>query len=50
METSVVVVRFVQRFDKIENMETPGPIKLHHAIENRSGTGVQIKLHEAGKA
>lgn len=49
METSVVVVRFLQRFDKIENMEPPGPIKLHHAIENRSGTGVQIRLHEAEK-
>ena len=50
METSVVVVRFLQRFDAIENMEAPGPIKLHHAIENRSGTGVQVRLHEGGKA
>ena len=49
METSVVIVRFLQRFDKIENMEPPGPIKLHHAIENRSGTGVQVRLHEGGK-
>ena len=48
METSYVMVRFLQRFDRIENMEEPGaPIKLHHAIENRSGSGVQVRLHEA---
>lgn len=49
METSYVVVRFLQRFDRIENMEEPGPIRLHHAIENRSGSGVQVRLHEAGR-
>ena len=37
----------LQTFDKIENMEPPGPIKLHHTIESRSGTGVQVRLHEA---
>ena len=46
-ETSYVVVRFLQRFDRIENMEEPGPIRLHHAIENRSGSGVQVRLHAA---
>ena len=50
METSYVIVRFMQRFDKIENIEEPGAdIRLHHAIENRSGSGVQVRLHEAGK-
>ena len=44
-ETSYVVVRFLQRFDRIENMEKPGPIRLRHAIENRSGSGVQVRLH-----
>ncbi|KAL6718353.1 hypothetical protein ACLMJK_004442 [Lecanora helva] len=49
METSYVIVRFLQRFDRIENMEDPpdAPIKLNHAIENRSGSGVQVRLHEA---
>lgn len=43
-----MIVRFCQRFDKMENMEEgDGRIRLHHAIENRSGTGVQVRLHEA---
>ncbi|KAJ9612543.1 hypothetical protein H2200_004140 [Cladophialophora chaetospira] len=46
-ETMFVVVRMVQIFDRIENMEGPGPIKMHHTIENRSGTGVQVRLHLA---
>ena len=46
-ETSYVMVRFLQRFDCIENMEEIGPIRLHHAIENRSGSGVQVRLHVA---
>ena len=37
----------LQRFDQIENMEAPGPIKFHQAIENHSGTGTQVRLHEA---
>lgn len=46
-ETGYVVVRMCQRFDQIENMEEgDGRIRLHHAIENRSGTGVQVRLHE----
>ncbi|KAH8699215.1 putative cytochrome P450 [Talaromyces proteolyticus] len=47
-EAGYVVIRFCQRFDKMENMEEgDGRIRLHHAIENRSGTGVQVRLHEA---
>lgn len=42
-----MVIRMLQTFDKIENMEAPGPIKLHHSIEIRSGTGVQVRLHQA---
>lgn len=42
-----VVTRMLQIFDNIENMEGPGPIKMHHTIENRSGTGVQVRLHLA---
>ena len=47
METSYIVVRFLQKFDHIDNMEEPGPIRLQHAIENRSGSGVQVRLHAA---
>ena len=46
-ETSYVMVRFLQKFDHIENTEEPGPIRLHHAVENRSGSGVQVRLHAA---
>ncbi|KAI0011956.1 putative N-alkane-inducible cytochrome P450 [Xylariaceae sp. FL0662B] len=47
-EVSYVIARFCQKYDRIENMEEgDGRIRLHHAIENRSGTGVQVRLHEA---
>ena len=35
-------------FDRCENMEKgDGEIKLHTAIENRSGTGVKVRFHKA---
>ena len=39
----------LQRFDRIENAEVPAdaPMMFHHTIENRSGSGVQVRLHEA---
>lgn len=47
-EVSYVISRFCQKYDRIENMEVgDGRVRLHHAIENRSGTGVQVRLHEA---
>lgn len=46
-ETMFVVARLLQLFDKLENLEGPGDIKMHHTIENRSGTGVQVRLHRA---
>ncbi|KAI1802895.1 putative N-alkane-inducible cytochrome P450 [Daldinia bambusicola] len=50
-EVGYVVSRFCQKYDRIENMEVgDGRIRLHHAIENRSGTGVQVRLHEAKAA
>ncbi|KAI1378806.1 putative N-alkane-inducible cytochrome P450 [Hypoxylon crocopeplum] len=50
-EVSYVISRFCQKYDRIENMEEgDGRIRLHHAIENRSGTGVQVRLHEAKAA
>lgn len=49
VSVAYVMVRSLQRFDKFENMEPPGPIRLHHAIENRSGTGVKVRFHIASK-
>jgi hypothetical protein len=41
------IVRLLQEFDGLENMEAPGPMRFHHTIENRSGTGVQVRMHAA---
>ncbi len=46
-EASYAIVRLLQRFDIIENMETLGPIRYAHHLSNRSGTGVQVRLHQA---
>ena len=46
-ETSYAVVRLLQRYDQLENLEPPGRIRFQHALSNRSGTGVQVRLHEA---
>ncbi|ETN45276.1 uncharacterized protein HMPREF1541_09107 [Cyphellophora europaea CBS 101466] len=47
-EASYLLVRLLQRFDKIENMEKgDGKLKMHHTIENRSGTGVQVRFRVA---
>ncbi|KAJ9133007.1 Cytochrome P450 [Pleurostoma richardsiae] len=43
------IARVCQEYDHIDNMEQgDGRIRMHHAIENRSGTGVQVRLHKAG--
>ncbi|KAK5079428.1 hypothetical protein LTR51_001625 [Lithohypha guttulata] len=42
-----VIIRLLQTFDAIENVEAPGPMRFHHTIENRSGNGVQVRLHAA---
>ncbi|KAK0741959.1 cytochrome P450 [Apiosordaria backusii] len=49
IKTAYVIVRLLQRYDKIENAEKPAdaPMRFHHTIENRSGSGVQVRLHEA---
>ncbi|EXJ57484.1 hypothetical protein A1O7_07832 [Cladophialophora yegresii CBS 114405] len=49
-EAMFAISRMLQLFDKIENMEGPGPIKMHQTIENRSGTGVQVRLHLASSS
>lgn len=43
-----VLVRMLQRFDCIENAEVPpdAPLKFHHTIENRSGSGVWVRMHQ----
>ncbi|OTB05680.1 hypothetical protein M426DRAFT_10430 [Hypoxylon sp. CI-4A] len=47
-EVGYVISRFCQKYDRIENVEEgDNRLRLHHAIENRSGTGVQVRLHEA---
>ncbi len=49
MKTAYVIVRMLQRYDTIENAQLPAdaPLNFHHTIENRSGSGVQVRLHEA---
>jgi hypothetical protein len=39
----------MQRFDAVFNAEVPpdGRARFHHTIENRSGTGVQVRLRYA---
>lgn len=46
-EASYTVVRLLQRFDKLENCEPPGRIRLQYALSVRSGTGAVVRLHEA---
>lgn len=44
------IARMLQIFDNIENLESGGPIKMHHTIENRSATGVRVRLHLASSS
>ncbi|MCJ1264282.1 hypothetical protein MMC22_004153 [Lobaria immixta] len=46
-EISYIIVRFLQRFDRIDNMEPPGPIQDNFLVNNEPGSGVQVRLHEA---
>ncbi|EPE32020.1 Cytochrome P450 [Glarea lozoyensis ATCC 20868] len=48
-EMSYILIRLLQRFDKMENMDT-SPIPLHNlGTTNCSANGVKVKLHEAEK-
>ncbi|KAK0641946.1 oxidoreductase-like protein [Cercophora newfieldiana] len=42
-KAAYVIVRFLQKYDKIECTQVPpdAPLRFHHTIENRSGSGVQ---------
>jgi cytochrome P450 len=45
-KAAYVTARLVQRFDKIENLDSE-PVKHRVALTLSSGTGVKVKLHEA---
>ncbi|GAB1318469.1 hypothetical protein MFIFM68171_08679 [Madurella fahalii] len=49
IKAAYVISRLLQRYDTFENAEKPAnaPMKFHHTIENRSGSGVRVRLHEA---
>ena len=46
-ETSFFIVRFLQKFDKLESKASSGPIQYGYNILNRSAAGVRIKVHHA---
>jgi hypothetical protein len=41
-----VTVRLLQRFDKIENLDT-GPVQHNLTLINTSANGVNVRLHVA---
>ncbi|KAM0806210.1 putative cytochrome P450 [Usnea florida] len=45
--TSYLIVRLLQKFDRLENTDAPGPIKYEWSISNRSANGVNVRLHTA---
>ena len=47
-EAHYVLVRFLQRYDRIENMEPPGAaIRYNMTILTKNGKGCKVKLHQA---
>ena len=46
-EAHYVLVRFLQRYDRIVNMEPPGPIRYNRTILTQNGKGCKVKLHRA---
>ena len=46
-EAHYVLVRFLQRYDGIENLESPGPIRYNMTILTKNGKGCNVKLHRA---
>ncbi|KAH6631322.1 cytochrome P450 [Chaetomium tenue] len=49
IKAAYIIIRIMQRYDCVENAESPpdAPIRFHHTIENRSGSGVQVRLHKS---
>ncbi|KAH9214462.1 cytochrome P450 alkane hydroxylase-like protein [Leptodontidium sp. 2 PMI_412] len=46
-EASFVIVRVLQRFDKIEALDMSGPLKKGITITLQPGDGVKVKMHRA---
>ncbi|KAI9820843.1 MAG: hypothetical protein M1832_003476 [Thelocarpon impressellum] len=46
-EASYVTVRLLQRFDRLENTDPEPTPKLNLTLTSCSGTGVQVRMHEA---
>ena len=46
-EAHYVLVRFLQRYDRMVSMEAPGPIRYNMTIITRNGKGCKVKLHGA---
>ncbi|KAL2072294.1 hypothetical protein VTL71DRAFT_11637 [Oculimacula yallundae] len=44
-ESSYVTVRLLQRFDKLENLDTDPIIRHNLSLTNCSGNGVQVRVH-----
>ncbi|KAK4098122.1 cytochrome P450 [Parathielavia hyrcaniae] len=49
LKTAYIIIRLMQRFDRVANAEVPADARtrFHHTIENRSGSGVQVRLRYA---
>ncbi|KAL2163924.1 hypothetical protein VTH06DRAFT_3136 [Thermothelomyces fergusii] len=47
LESAYIIIRLLQRYNDIANAEVPpdAAVRFHHTIENRSGSGVQVRLH-----
>ncbi|AEO58289.1 hypothetical protein MYCTH_2060315 [Thermothelomyces thermophilus ATCC 42464] len=47
LRSAYIIIRLLQRYDDIANAEMPpdAAVRFHHTIENRSGSGVQVRLH-----
>ncbi|KAI9723684.1 MAG: hypothetical protein M1812_000984 [Candelaria pacifica] len=48
-EASYVIVRLVQRFDKMENLEKDPVVRHDVKLTNCSGNGVKVRLHAASE-
>ncbi|KAI9845407.1 MAG: hypothetical protein M1837_004885 [Sclerophora amabilis] len=46
-EVSYVAVRLLQRFDKLENLDTDPVVRHNLTLTNSSGTGVKIRMRQA---
>lgn len=49
-EASFTLMKFCQRFDKIEALDMTGPLKKGLTIVLSPGDGVKVRLHRAPEA